>query len=77
MTYGKLIAGLKKADIDLDRKILADIAVRDAATFAQHRRGRQNRLTRPAQSRLGTLDVADARGFVIPKRPTAPWTSPS
>ena len=40
LTYGKLIAGLKKADVDLDRKILADIAVRDAATFATHRRGR-------------------------------------
>jgi len=34
ITYGKLIAGLKKANVDLDRKILADIAVRDAATFA-------------------------------------------
>jgi large subunit ribosomal protein L20 len=34
MTYGKLIAGLKKANVDLDRKILADIAVRDEATFA-------------------------------------------
>jgi len=33
-TYGKLIAGLKKANVDLDRKILADIAVRDSATFA-------------------------------------------
>ena len=35
ITYGKLIAGLKKADVELDRKILADIAVRDAATFGQ------------------------------------------
>ena len=33
MTYGKLIAGLKKANVDLDRKMLADIAVRDGATF--------------------------------------------
>lgn len=32
-TYGKLIAGLRKANVDLDRKTLADIAVRDAATF--------------------------------------------
>ena len=32
-TYGKLIAGLKKANVGLDRKILADIAVRDDATF--------------------------------------------
>jgi large subunit ribosomal protein L20 len=35
LTYGKLIAGLKKADVALDRKILADLAVRDAATFAK------------------------------------------
>jgi large subunit ribosomal protein L20 len=35
LTYGKFIAGLKKADIELDRKILADVAVRDAATFAR------------------------------------------
>ncbi|OGO55893.1 MAG: 50S ribosomal protein L20 [Chloroflexi bacterium RBG_16_72_14] len=35
MTYGKLIAGLKKAGVDLDRKILADLAVRDAPTFGR------------------------------------------
>ena len=35
ITYGKLIAGLKKANVDLDRKVLADIAVRDAATFGK------------------------------------------
>jgi large subunit ribosomal protein L20 len=35
ITYGNLIAGLKKADVDLDRKMLADIAVRDAATFGR------------------------------------------
>jgi large subunit ribosomal protein L20 len=35
LTYGKFVAGLKKADIALDRKILADLAVRDAATFAK------------------------------------------
>ena len=35
LTYGKFIAALKEAKIDIDRKILADIAVRDAAAFAQ------------------------------------------
>jgi large subunit ribosomal protein L20 len=35
ITYGKLIAGLRKANVDLDRKILADLAVRDAATFGR------------------------------------------
>ena len=33
MSYSKFIAGLKKAKIDLDRKILADIAVSDPDTF--------------------------------------------
>ena len=33
VTYGALIAGLRKANIGLDRKILADLAVRDTATF--------------------------------------------
>lgn len=35
ISYSKLIAGLKKANVDLDRKVLADIAVRDAATFGR------------------------------------------
>jgi large subunit ribosomal protein L20 len=34
LTYSSLISGLKKAGVALDRKVLADIAVRDAATFA-------------------------------------------
>ncbi len=33
LTYGRLIDGLKKAEIELDRKVLADIAVRDPETF--------------------------------------------
>lgn len=34
MTYSKFMNGLKMAGIDLDRKVLADIAVRDDAAFA-------------------------------------------
>jgi len=33
-TYSRLIAGLKKANIELNRKMLADIAVREPQTFA-------------------------------------------
>jgi large subunit ribosomal protein L20 len=33
LTYGRLIDGLRKAGIDLDRKVLADIAVREPETF--------------------------------------------
>ena len=34
-SYGQLIHGLKAAGIAIDRKVLADMAVRDAAGFAQ------------------------------------------
>ncbi|HRN83683.1 MAG TPA: 50S ribosomal protein L20, partial [Hyphomicrobium sp.] len=33
LTYGRFIYGLSKAGIDIDRKVLADIAVRDAGAF--------------------------------------------
>jgi large subunit ribosomal protein L20 len=33
LTYSRFIAGLKKAGIALDRKVLADIAARDEKTF--------------------------------------------
>src|SRR5947207_14341919 len=35
ITYGRLIAGLRKAEIGLDRKMLADPAARDAGTSGQ------------------------------------------
>jgi large subunit ribosomal protein L20 len=35
MTYSVFIAGLKKAQIEIDRKVLADIAVYDKAAFAK------------------------------------------
>ena len=33
LTFSKFVAGLKKAKIDLDRKVLADLAVNDPAAF--------------------------------------------
>lgn len=35
ISYSKLMHGLKVANIDIDRKILADLAVNDAAGFAK------------------------------------------
>jgi large subunit ribosomal protein L20 len=35
LTYGNFINGLKAAGVALDRKVLADIAVRDAETFSR------------------------------------------
>ncbi|AOM00787.1 50S ribosomal protein L20 [Cobetia marina] len=34
MSYSRFIAGLKKANIEIDRKVLADIAVHEKAAFA-------------------------------------------
>ncbi len=34
LSYNRFIAGLKRAGVALDRKVLADIAVRDPSTFA-------------------------------------------
>jgi large subunit ribosomal protein L20 len=35
LNYSRFMYGLKKAGVDLDRKVLADIAVRDASTFTK------------------------------------------
>ena len=35
LTYSKLIAGLKKANVVVNRKMLAEMAVSDAAAFAK------------------------------------------
>jgi large subunit ribosomal protein L20 len=35
LSYSTLISGLKRAHIDVNRKLLADLAVRDVAAFAK------------------------------------------
>jgi large subunit ribosomal protein L20 len=35
MSYSRLMSGLKRAGVLLDRKMLADLAARDTATFGQ------------------------------------------
>jgi len=34
MSYSRFVAGLRSAEVEVDRKILADLAVRDPAAFA-------------------------------------------
>ena len=34
ITYSKFMAGLKKANIDIDRKVLSDMAIHDPAGFS-------------------------------------------
>jgi large subunit ribosomal protein L20 len=35
MSYSRLISGLSKAGVEIDRKILADLAVNDSKGFAK------------------------------------------
>ena len=35
ISYSRFIHGLKQADVQIDRKVLADIAVRDSASFGK------------------------------------------
>lgn len=51
MSYSRFIAGLAVAGIEIDRKVLADLAVRDLAAFAE--------LARRAQAALG-VEAAQA-----------------
>jgi len=34
ITYSRLIEGLKRAEVDIDRKMLADLAIADSAAFS-------------------------------------------
>ena len=45
LTYSRFIDGLKKAGVELDRKVLADIALKEPEVFAG--------LVKQAQSALG------------------------
>jgi len=40
LPYSRFIYGLKQAEVDLDRKMLADVAVRDPRDLYQNRRAR-------------------------------------
>ena len=55
LNYSQLIHGLKAAGSDLDRKVLADIAVRDAEGF-----GRLAAAAKDALEKAGKLNTAPA-----------------
>jgi large subunit ribosomal protein L20 len=50
VTYGQLIHGLKAAGIELDRKVLADIAVKDAGGFSQLAETAKSHAPRPKRT---------------------------
>ena len=55
LTYSQLMGGLKKAGLDLDRKVLSDIAIREPEAFAA--------LARQAQDALAQASAQQAERF--------------
>src|ERR687897_1069161 len=51
LSYNQFVAGLKKADIELDRKVLADLAVSDPAAFGAIAEQAKAALAAPAPSK--------------------------
>ena len=60
MTYNRFIQGLNLAGVEVDRKILADLAVNDIAAFNRARRDRPGRAARGRQRAQGLLTAARA-----------------
>jgi large subunit ribosomal protein L20 len=50
LSYSELMHGLKISGVEIDRKILADLAVKDAAAFAQLAVQAKASLAAPAQA---------------------------
>jgi large subunit ribosomal protein L20 len=55
MSYSRLIAGLRAAGVEVDRKVLADLAVRDDAAFGA--------IVEVAKAALGSPPAAGASGI--------------
>src|SRR4051794_7736766 len=54
MSYSRFIAGLRQAEVEVDRKVLADLAVREPAAFAA--------LVKVAQANAPTAEREQAAG---------------
>lgn len=50
MSYSRFIAGLHRAEIDIDRKVLADLAVHEPETFAALVRAAEAALAAPVST---------------------------
>ena len=57
MSYSRLIAGLRAAGVEVDRKILADLAVRDDAAFGAIVEVAQTALGNPSGAGAGGVDA--------------------
>ena len=73
LTYSQFMAGLKKAAIDIDRKVLADMAVQRSGRVRQHRREGEG----PARLMLDVRGAcAGARRDAADQGQAAAWLRP-
>jgi hypothetical protein len=77
LSYSKFISGLAAAGVTIDRKMLAELAVRDAASFAQLVALAGGRPVAPELiQRVATQAIADAEEMAeVPALPAAGETS--
>ena len=77
LSYSKFISGLTAAGVTIDRKMLAELAVRDAASFAQLVALAGGRPVAPELiQRVATQAVSDAEAMAeVPALPAAGETS--
>ena len=83
LSYSRFIAGLKAAEVALDRKVLADLAVRDEAAFSRLVDVAREALppgaepgeaAAPAAHSSPAASSAPARSAPAPAEPTGPGT---
>jgi|GEM_PF-4424 large subunit ribosomal protein L20 len=71
MSYSRFIAGLHRAEVEVDRKILSDLAVRDPAAFASLVRVAANALDERTAPPSGTRRPSPLPHAPLPKAPIA------
>ena len=75
MTYGQLIAGLKAAGVTLDRKVLADMAVNEPASFAslakQAKDAKPMPTARPVRAEKAARPVKTVKARPVPHSASA------
>lgn len=76
LSYSRLIAGLKAAEVEVDRKVLADLAVRDEAAFARLVNVARESLP-PSEGRRTSIDAGVLAGAAAADVSSKPGTTAS
>ena len=72
-SYSQFISGLKKAGIELDRKVLADIAVKDAAGFTKLVEQAKAAKAKAAKAKAANKIIRLADNAARSSKDSGPW----